>query len=83
MVQALTIRKEEEFVICSHCKSSNFNNIKSEPSKFNAGGAKLIECVKRGCKAIRDLKLVSEDIKHTIYHETGKQPEHIDLFEKA
>ena len=75
----MTIRKEEEFVICSYCKSSNFNHIKSKRTKFNDGGAKLIECAKQGCKAIRDLKLVSEDIKHAIYHDTGKEPFHQDI----
>ena len=77
----MTIRKEEEFVICSHGKGSKFNNIKSKKTKFNSGGAKLIECVKRECKAVRDLKLVSEDIKHAIYHESGS-PSHQSLLEE-
>ncbi|KKL19259.1 hypothetical protein LCGC14_2467260, partial [marine sediment metagenome] len=71
----LTIRKTNEVITCSFCGSSNFHFISSDSDY------KIIECQTKGCKVVRDLTCISEDVKHAIYHENGS-PVHHNLLEE-
>ena len=62
----MTVKETTQIIICNHCNGSNFKFIPSVSYR-------LTEC--QDCKAVRDLTLVSEDVKHNIFHKYGKEPD--------
>ncbi len=69
----MTIKEIPEIITCTYCKSGEFEILKGKDDD-----KELHKCKK--CGALTDFKLrQTEDEKHKIYHETGKEPEHEDL----
>ena len=62
-------------IICSHCQGTKFTFF---PTKQDY---KIIQCSKLGCKAVRDVTCIAEDVKHAIYHERA-EPTHQNLYEE-
>jgi len=63
----LTTRILTQVVTCSNCGSGDFDTYHSNLDY------KIIECKK--CKGVRDLTMISEDVKHNLYHEYHKEPD--------